>query len=225
MLTSPAVTHPGCTSLKAVYCVAHFGVVTMAVSGGNQGQQSMDPAQWVDHHGDALYRYAVTRLRSADAAEDVVQETFLAALRARDQYRGRGLERAWLMGICRRKVVDYVRRRNRAGVVSGEVEGRDPSEVLFDQAGHWRSDPRFLGRRPEETLEREEFWQAFRTCLAGLSQRQADVFAMRELENMTAAEICKELEISTSNLWVLLHRARLGLTRCLRSHLESWGWR
>lgn len=186
---------------------------------------TIDPSEWVDRHGDALYRYALARLRHTDAAEEVVQETFVAALRARNQYSGRGAEGAWLMGICRRKVVDYVRRRSRPDAVASGDNDSDPSEALFDQAGHWRSDPRILGRRPEETLEREEFWEAFRACLRRLSQRQADAFALRELEEMAAAEICKEMEISTSNLWVLLHRARLGLTRCLRSHLESWGLR
>ncbi|MFH1924406.1 MAG: sigma-70 family RNA polymerase sigma factor [Planctomycetota bacterium] len=194
----------------------------MPTSGGQPGSV-VDPAEWVDRHGDTLYRFAFSRLRDAEAAEEVVQETFVAALRARDQYSGKGPEGAWLLGICKRKVVDHVRRRNRPDTGVGGDLGPDPSEAMFDAKGNWRFDPRVLKGRPEGALEREEFWQAFRGCLRRLSQRQADAFTLRELDDLTSDEICKELEISASNLWVLLHRARLSLTVCMKSHLEKWG--
>ena len=194
----------------------------MSTPGGQPGNV-IDPAQWVDRHGDTLYRFALSRLRDAEASEEVVQETFVAALRARDQYSGKGSEGAWLLGICKRKVVDHVRRRNRPDSGVGGDLGPDPSEAIFDAKGNWRLDPRVLKGRPEGALEREEFWQAFRGCLQRLSQRQADAFTLRELEDLTSDEICKELEISASNLWVLLHRARLSLTGCMKSHLEKWG--
>jgi RNA polymerase sigma-70 factor (ECF subfamily) len=101
--------------------------------------------------------------------------------------------------------------------------GTDPSASLFDTKGNWRFDPRIVKGRPEASLEREEFWQAFRGCLRGLPQRQADVFTLREIDEMAGDEICKELGITASNLWVLLHRARLQLTRCMKSHLQEWG--
>lgn len=184
---------------------------------------TLDPAAWVDRHGDALYRFAVSRLRDLDSAEEVVQETFVAALRARYQFSGKGSEGAWLLGICKRKVIDHIRRRNRSDAASGSDLGPDPSEALFDAKGNWKLDPRMLESRPEASLERKEFWDAFRGCLGELSQRQADAFSLRELEGFSTREICKELEISTSNLWVLLHRARLQLTRCMKSCLEKWG--
>lgn len=190
-----------------------------------QSDNTLDPATWVDRHGDALYRYALSRLRNPDAAEEVVQETFVAALRARDQFSGKGSEGAWLLGICKRKVIDHVRRRNRSDKATGGDLGPDPSEALFDAKGNWKVDPRLIQGRPEAALEREEFWEAFRGCLGGLSQRQADAFSLRELEGLSTGEICKELEISTSNLWVLLHRARLQLTQCMKSCLEKWGER
>jgi RNA polymerase sigma-70 factor (TIGR02943 family) len=192
----------------------------MSISGG-QSSSSVDPTTWVDQHGDSLYLYALSRLRNPEAAEEVVQETLVAALRARDQYSGKGAEGAWLLGICKRKVVDYVRRRNRPDAGVGGDLGPDPSETMFDAKGNWRCDPRGMKGRPENALEREEFWQAFRGCLQRLSQQQADVFTLRELEDFESDKICKELEISSSNLWVLLHRARLGLARCMKLHLES----
>jgi RNA polymerase sigma-70 factor (ECF subfamily) len=142
-------------------------------------------------------------------------------IQAKSRSSGKGSEGAWLLGICKRKVVDHVRRRNRPDAGVGGDLGPDPSEAMFDAKGHWRFNPRVLKGRPEGALEREEFWQAFRGCLQQLSQRQADAFTLRELDDLTSDEICKELEVSASNLWVLLHRARLSLTGCMKSHLEK----
>lgn len=193
------------------------------VAAAAQPEDSLNADQWVDRHGDTLFRYALSRLRDSEAAEEVVQETFVAAWGARDQYSGQGSEGAWLLGICKRKVIDHVRRRNRPDAAAGDDSGGDPSASLFDSKGNWRVDPRIAKGRPEATLEREEFWQALRGCLDGLPQRQSAVFTLREVDEMSSPEICKELGITSSNLWVLLHRARLFLTRCMKAHLEKWG--
>ncbi|GAB6184949.1 sigma-70 family RNA polymerase sigma factor [Thermopirellula anaerolimosa] len=182
---------------------------------------AINPSEWVDRHGDMLYRFTLSRLRNPDAAEEVVQETLVAAWCAREQYSGRGSEGAWLLSICRRKVVEYVRRRNRPDAASGGDWGGDPSADFFDSKGNWRFDPRFTKDRPDAAMESEEFWRAFRGCLDGLPPRQSSVFVLREIDGMSSPEICKELEITTSNLWVLLHRARLHLIRCMKGHLEK----
>lgn len=188
-----------------------------------EGERSLQAEHWVDRHGDNLFRYALSRLRDPDAAEEVVQETFVAAWGAREQYSGQGSEGAWLMGICRRKVIDHVRRRHRPDAAVGSEPGDDPTVHLFDAKGNWRVDPRIMKGRAESAMKRDEFWQALRGCLGGLPPRQADVFSLRELDDMPGEAICKELGISTSNLWVLLHRARLRLVRCMKGHLEKWG--
>jgi RNA polymerase sigma-70 factor (TIGR02943 family) len=179
-------------------------------------QNQVKPDEWLSQYGDFFYRFALSRLREPNAAEEVVQETFVAGLRAASQYAGKGAERAWLLGILKRKIIDHVRLRNRnAGLPLSESE-ESWGDSLFDGSGHWKADPRFLAAEPGDRLEREEFWSAFRDCLAKLPQRQADVFVLRELDDAESAEICKELEISASNLWVLLHRARLQLAKCLQ---------
>ncbi len=188
---------------------------------GEQGEQpisQLDPSVWVDRHGDVLYGYALARLRDPEAAEEVVQETFVSALGAVAQYSGKGAEGAWLLGILKRKIVDHVRRRSRFDAAVGGEGEADPSEAFFDGKGNWRRDATLCKVLPEASLEREEFWDVFRACLEGLPRRQADVFALREVDGMASEEICQGLGISTSNLWVLLHRARLRLTRCMQSH-------
>ncbi len=195
------------------------GCRTMSDSKERPGA-GMDPADWLDRHGDLLFRYAVVRLRDPDAAEEAVQETLTAAWSATDQYRGTGPEAAWLLGICKRKVIDHIRRRSRPDAAAGGDLGADPTEELFDAKGNWRFDPRMARDRPERGVENQEFWQSFRHCLERLSKRQADAFTLRELDSLESEEICKELAISASNLWVLLHRARLRLADCMKRHLE-----
>jgi RNA polymerase sigma-70 factor (ECF subfamily) len=177
---------------------------------------SLNATEWVDEYGDYLYRYAFSRLRDREAAEETVQETFVAALRNIDQYQAKGTERAWLLGILKRKIIDLIRTRNRTTSLAGE-DSNDPSEALFDQAGHWREGARSEELAPLDSLEREEFWRILRGCLETLPSRQSDVFVLREMEDQNTEEICKELEITASNLWVILYRARLQLSNCMKS--------
>lgn len=185
-------------------------------------QPSLDPSEWVDRYGDYLYRYALSRLRDGEASEEVVQQTFLAALEHCAQFAGKGSERGWLLGILKRKIVDLIRQRNRTSSLA-EDDGGDPSEMFFDHKGNWKPELRSAIRHPLDSLEREEFWQILRGCLQTLPARQSDVFVLREMEDASTEEICKDLEITPSNLWVLLHRARLRLATCMKSrwHQES----
>ena len=176
----------------------------------------LNPSAWVDEYGDYLYRYAMSRLRDGEAAEEVVQETFVAALQHVDQYTGRGSERGWLIGILKRKIIDLIRARSRATSLQDD-DGNDPSEALFDRSGSWRAEIRSAGYQPLDSLEREEFWQILRRCLEALPTRQADIFMLREMNDESTEGICKELEITPSNLWVILYRARLQLSNCMKS--------
>ena len=173
-----------------------------------------DPALWVERYGDGLFRYAFVRVRRREIAEDLVQETFLAALRARDQFGGRSSFRTWLTGILRRKIVDHIRRESRR---SSADLGAAPSwlERLFDHNGKWRVEPTAWGSDPSAALEQKEFWEVFQRCLAKLPARLADAFTLWELDELSSQEVRQILNVSANNLWVLLHRARLGLARCL----------
>ncbi|QDT00754.1 sigma-70 family RNA polymerase sigma factor [Adhaeretor mobilis] len=197
-----------------VFAVRHEDAVIEELTNKIGGKLS--PASWVAEHGDFLYRYALSRLRDGDAAEEVVQESFVAALRHVEQYSATGSERAWLLGILKRKIIDLVRARNRTASLSSE-DSTDPSEALFDRSGSWRKEIRNAGFAPLDSLESEDFWRILRTCLDTLPSRHADVFVLREVDELDTEEICKELEVTASNLWVILHRARLKLSMCMKT--------
>lgn len=174
------------------------------------------PQDWIDRHAEALFRYALLQTRDREAAEECVQETFVSALGARDAFRGQATERTWLVGILRHKICDHFRRRQRERPTDDpEAEAR--VAAMFTAGGDWRESPQ---RWPDWALAREEFWADFRNCLAKLPPRMGDLFCLREIQGLNAPEICKVMEISETNLWVQLHRARVLLRRCLE---QAWG--
>ncbi|HLJ96633.1 MAG TPA: sigma-70 family RNA polymerase sigma factor [Gemmataceae bacterium] len=174
-----------------------------------------DPACWVDEHGNYLYRYALARVGSPEAAEDLVQETFLAALAAVDRFAGRATERTWLTGILKHKLIDRVRHCHREAILTDLSQADDWLNQLYDWTGHWKAAPGRWGSDPVELLQQEEFCQAFERCRQALPARLREVLSLRLLDDVPATEICQALGISATNLWTLLHRARLRLWHCL----------
>jgi RNA polymerase sigma-70 factor (ECF subfamily) len=165
-----------------------------------------------------LLRYAMVQLRDPELAEDVVQETLLAALKDRSGFAGKSAYKTWLIGILKHKIVDVIRKKARdqsvfANEGSQDVEGM---EELFEADGHWHRFPSDWGN-PEKSLEDKKFWEVFERCLELMPARLARAFTMREVMGLTSEDICKELAISKTNLWVMLHRARLGLRGCLEA--------
>lgn len=179
----------------------------------------LDPESWVDHYGDILYRYALTRLRDPAQAEDAVQEALFAALKARSTFSGKSSVQTWLFSILKHKVVDMIRaecRENQLRVRADETR----LEGFFRADGHYKAAPQVWKSNPRTDAEHREFWHQMRRCLDGAPKRLRQIFAMRELDGMEREEICKIMAISTSNYWVMLHRARLALRACLERH---WG--
>jgi RNA polymerase sigma-70 factor (ECF subfamily) len=176
---------------------------------------TLDPSRWVDQHGDVLYRYALVRLGNREAAENVVQETFLAALEGMAGYSGKASERTWLVGILKHKIIDTYRRSARELAVDEVDSLPDPAEELFDKRGEWRVGPRSFLERPDTALEASRLYQVLERCLEALPPRMARAFALREMDGLPTNEVCKILGVTPTNLGVMMHRARMQLRRCL----------
>ena len=176
-------------------------------------------AQAVAIEGERAYllRYARLQLRDPAQAEDAVQETLLAALEGAARFAGKSSLRTWLTGILKHKIIDQLRRAGREQALTGIDDDRPEAEAvdaLFAPDGHWREFPAQWGN-PDTALENSRFWTAFEECAQRLPARTARVFMMREIMDMPTKEICKELDITATNCWVMLHRARLTLRECL----------
>lgn len=184
-----------------------------------------DPLEWFELYADYLYAYARRRLREESAAEDLVQETFLAALSAEKSFAGKSSEKTWLTGILKHKIYDYYAKNSRRNELSDEEKDLSGYNYQFERDdewdGHWNDAyapadwGESGGASPLKTVEEGEFQNVFSNCLTGLPERIANAFVMREVDGLTSAEICVVLTISVNNYWTMMHRARLHLRRCL----------
>ncbi len=180
-----------------------------------------NPNDWLNEHGDYLYRFALTRLRDQHLAEDAVQETLLAAIKSSDSFTGKSSARTWLTGILKHKIIDLMRRAQREQPLYDEDPPEEMSEPgmdeFFDDSNHWTEKPSSLGD-PARLMEQQEFWQILQGCLDRLPKNLARLFLLREIEEEDNETICKELEISATNAWVMLYRSRMGLRKCMEMH-------
>jgi len=175
-----------------------------------------DPSTWVDTHGDALYRFALLRVKDTHVAEDLVQDTFVSALEGLDAFKGHSAVRTWLIGILKHKILDYFRRNTReiATADLGAIEEESEDET-FNRLEQWRHAPGSWKDTPDNLLENKEFWKVFVRCMEGLPESFRRAFALREMDGLATEEACKILGVTATNLWVMLHRARAKLRNCL----------
>jgi len=179
-----------------------------------------DFASRCNSHRGYLLRVAVLQLRDNDLAEDIVQDTLVAALQGAQGFSGRSSLKTWLTGILKHKIVDAIRRKTREPAFASldeecQIEDFD---ALFDDSGHWENPPADWGD-PESQLSRAQFFDIMQFCLDKLPPNTARVFMMREIMELETNEICKELSITSTNLWVILYRARMALRQCLE---QNW---
>jgi RNA polymerase sigma-70 factor (TIGR02943 family) len=162
---------------------------------------------------EEMLRFTTLQLRDAVLAEDVVHEAISAAISSA-QYNGRGSLKSWVFAILRNKIIDVIRERNRHPTESFIED--DENDDAFDGKGHWKKThkPSDWGQ-PENNLDNEQFWVVFEICLNHLPVNTARVFMMREHLGFELKEVCRELNLSDSNAWVIMHRARSQLRKCL----------
>ncbi len=173
-------------------------------------------AALVDKYSDTLFKIALYRVNDRSDAEDLVQETFIAAHRAAESFQGKSSEKTWLLGILKHKILDHY--RSKMNGIQGQTDRFNEDEEEFDKSGHWKKSPRSWHKTPESELDQKEFLLVLRQCLSYLPLHQREAFVLREIDGFESEEICKNNGFSPTNLWVMLHRARLKLRGCLESN-------
>lgn len=178
----------------------------------------LHPQTWVDQYADYLFNYAIARVNDDEIAKDLVQETFLAGLKSAKNFKGDAAERTWLIAILKRKVIDHYRKINSK---KGKAEVRMGYGNHSDTEGDWLeeqvADP--FSTFENNAIENEELGLAIQECIAKLPKKQSLAFTMKTIQGMDTEDICNELNINPSNLWVMIHRARTALMGCLN---QNW---
>ncbi|MBT8376738.1 MAG: sigma-70 family RNA polymerase sigma factor [Bacteroidia bacterium] len=181
-------------------------------------QQKLNPNLWVDLYSDYLFNYSISRISDRAIAQDLVQETFLAGLKSMLNFKGEASERTWLISILKRKIIDHYRKINSK---KGQAEVRINYNTNEDSEGDWLeervADP--FDKTAEDQLMNEELGDAIYYCLDKLPKKQAEVFKLKNILGYDTDTICNELNITPSNLWVIIHRARTALADCME---EKW---
>jgi len=205
----PWSVHPGKLKLAAV----SFPDKILMIAGNND----LNPQTWLEEYGDYLFSYGLLRVKDTHLAEDLVQETLLAAISAKNTFSHQSATRTWLIGILKHKLIDHFRRQG-CEVAVGDLVDQDEGDNLddfFRANGRWIEKPDvFPG--PESAFQQKEFWKIFQKCLSGLKPKQAEVFLAKEIYGMSNEDICKDFALRSTNVWVIMHRARLSLNRCLK---------
>lgn len=177
----------------------------------------IDASRWVDLYSDYLYNYTISRVNDVEIAKDLVQDTFFAGLKSMKNFKGEASERTWLISILKRKIIDYYRKINSK---KGKAEVRMTYNSNNEDEGDWLEerveDSNY--KNAEFNLENAELSEAIYNCLEKLPKKQARVFKMKTIEDYDTEVICNELNITPSNLWVIIHRARTALSSCLEKN-------
>lgn len=181
-------------------------------------KHKIDTAQWVDRYADYLYNYAISRVNDSYMAEELVQETFVAGIKSMKNFKGQATERTWLIAILKRKIIDQYRKKNSQ---KGKAEVRMNTIQAIDQESNWLEDLFEDTSSPnaESLIENKELGLAIEHCLEKLPTKQAQIFRQKTILEQKTECICKENNITASNLWVIIHRARHQLINCLN---DEW---
>ena len=205
----PWYVHPGKLRLAAATILEKLFMIA--------GNNDLNIQTWLEEHGDYLFSYALLRVKDTHLAEDLVQETLLAAITAKNTFSNQSTIRTWLIGILKHKLVDQFRRQGRE-VGIGDLIDQDEGDNLdnfFRVNGRWIEKPDAFPN-PESAFQQKEFWKVFQQCLTGLKPKQVEVFLAKEIHGMSNEEICKNFALSQTNVWVIMHRIRLSLIKCLK---------
>lgn len=170
-----------------------------------------NPDKWVRAYSDALYSYVCSKISDTNTAQDIVQDTFLSAWKARETYNGQASERNWLFAICKNKIIDYY--RNSAKISINYIAELNNNNDYFTADNDWQP-----YARPQEwttSLETKELYKILKLCKEKLQELQNAVFCLKYFDDLDSDEICKELAITPSYYWTLMHRARLQMRACI----------
>ncbi|WP_025743995.1 sigma-70 family RNA polymerase sigma factor [Aquimarina pacifica] len=177
----------------------------------------LDPNSWVDKYSDYLFNYTIVRVDDAEIAKDIVQETFFAGLKSMKNFKGEASERTWLISILKRKIIDHYRKINsNKGKAEVRINYNSDSETEGDWLEERVADP--YDSTVDSKIENKELGLAIHNCIQKLPEKQAAIFKMKTIDGFETEAICNEFDITSSNLWVIIHRARTAMAECIEKN-------
>ena len=179
----------------------------------------LNPHNWVTKYSDELFGFAYLRVSDEETARDLIQDTFLSALKNLESFKGEISEKNWLYFILKNKIIDHYRKKSRTPLT--RIEDEQDQDEFFTDSGHWKKEalPNPFNQAIDNQQHSYEFYEILEKCKKKLNEIQRNLFSMKFLDEMESEDICKEMEISSSNYWVLIHRIKLKIRNCLEKLL------
>jgi len=179
----------------------------------------LNPQNWVAKYSDELFGFAYIRVSDEETARDLIQDTFLSALRNQESFKGEISEKNWLYLILKNKIIDRYRKNAKSPLT--RIDNEETTDEFFDESGHWKKEalPSTFSQAVNNQQHSFEFYEILERCKKKLNEIQLNLFSMKFLDEIDSDEICKELEISSSNYWVLIHRIKLKIRKCIEKLL------
>ena len=186
--------------------------------------QQPDPENWVAKYGDYLYAIALMKVNDKEIAKDLVSDTFLSALQALSGFRGDSNEKTWLATILKNRIIDYYRsKKPQFTELSAYLSQTDQAfyahffETTATSEHHWKKQvsPSDDSLFTENVIQHAEFESILQLCLEKVPNKMKLVFIARFIDDEHSEDICKEFDVSPSNYWILIHRAKLVMRDCL----------
>jgi len=183
-------------------------------------KEILRPAEWLKNYGDYLYSFALIKVSNKETAEDLVQDTFIAAFKAKDTFREDSSEKTWLTAILKNKIIDHYRKKD---VLKDAVDYITNTEAEFDSHffdgnnGHWldNSVPGNWNESADKKVNQLEFNMVLQYCMQKMPPKLVPVFTAKFLDGDASEDICKVFNITSSNYWVIIHRAKVLMRSCL----------
>lgn len=189
----------------------------------SQPQNILNPNNWISTYGDELYGYAMSKTSNSELAEDLVQESFLAGLKSLENFKGNSSERTWLFAILKFKIADHYRKASTKNEISNSKLGNEEGSFIdnyFTEDGDWKENavPKEWGIDFSTAIENKELGIALNNCIDKLSESQKQLVILKLVDEIETEIVCKELNITSTNYWVIIHRAKLQLRLCLEKN-------
>ena len=175
---------------------------------------------WVDLYSDKMYSWALHKTSSKEIAEDLVQDTFLAAFQSISKFEGKSEPKTWLFAILNNKIAEHFRKQFRNPTITESQSGTSLFDTLFDANDKWIKEQRPKEWQDEQAnlLDDAAFVKILQACMGKLPGNWMTAIQLKYLEEKKGELICQELGIAPTNFWQVLHRAKLQLRKCLENH-------
>lgn len=187
----------------------------------------LNPSTWISKYGDYLFSIAMLKTSNRETAEDLVQESFLSAIKAKDSFRGDSSEKTWLVSILNNKIIDYYRKKD---VLKNTTEYLTDTEKSFNDSffgmetmmsnAHWTNEasPKNWSSNADEKIMQSEFQRVLEKCIGLMPPKLAPIFISKFIDEEETETICKDFQLTSSNYWVIIHRAKLLIRSCLEKN-------